>query len=72
MPIIDLMEEALFKNAIIITTDGEVIKGKIKAFETAYDNDDTEASIYVLTDNDEGICLFESEIKEINIITGGL
>lgn len=68
MAIIDLMEESEFKHVEIVTTEGEKIKGVVEVFETAYDNDDTEASICFLTDNDEGIILYESEIEKITIV----
>lgn len=63
-----MMEMSLFKNVKVKTTDGETYAGKVKVFESAYDNDRDECSICLLTGNDYGICLMESEIREIEII----
>lgn len=65
----EIMEEALFKNVKIITDEDTTIEGKVTVFETAYDNDDeNEASICILTKDGEGWCLFESNIKSIEVI----
>ena len=64
----EIMEQSLFKKVEVTKTDGEKIEGKVKVFETAYDNDDeNEASICILTKAGEGFCLFESEIDTIKI-----
>lgn len=63
-----MMEMSLFKNVRVKTTDGKTYAGKVKAFESAYDNDGNECSICLLIGDDYGICLMESEIKKIEII----
>lgn len=63
------MENALFKKVEIVSTDGQKHIGKVKGFESAYDNDDeNEASIYLKKENGEWVGFFESDIESISIL----
>ena len=64
----ELMESVLFKHVKILTTDGETYIGKVKVYETPYDNDSDEGSVCLMTDDGEGICLVASEIEDIEIV----
>ena len=65
MDIVALMEGSRGHYVKIILCDGSVVEGTADIFETAYDNDEGEASLCVRTTDIDGICLFESEIKSI-------
>ncbi len=62
------MESSLFKRVKIIDSERKTIIGRVKVFETDYDNDEREASICILTDDGEGLCLLESDIDTIEIL----
>jgi len=64
----EIMEASLFKKVCVVDRNGIEITGKVKVYETAYDNDEGEASICILTDDGEGICYLESDIESIKII----
>lgn len=65
----EMMENSLFKKVEIVTVSGKKIVGKVKGFETAYDNDEeNEASICLETENGNWFGYFESDIDSIKII----
>ena len=63
------LKDFLFKNVIVIDTDGITHKGFVNFYETDFENESDEDSIGILTDpkNRMGIELYQSEIKSIEL-----
>ena len=63
------LQDYLFKSVIVTDINGETHKGYVDFYSSAYDNDDTEESIGIIPTKDsrEGIELYASEIKSIEI-----
>ena len=57
------------KNVIVEDIDGILYTGLVDGYTSAEDNDDGEESIDILTDvkHNEGVELYLSEIKSINL-----
>ena len=73
MDIVDLMEESLGRDVKLTLSDGSVVVGNVKVFETAYDNADddggkAEVSICLITTDGEGVGFYESNIQSIEIL----
>lgn len=70
---VDLMEESRGQDVKITLSDGSVVEGNVKVFETAYDNEDddggkAEASICLVTKDGDGVGFYESDIQSIEIL----
>ncbi|MDE5741771.1 MAG: hypothetical protein K2H90_04910 [Oscillospiraceae bacterium] len=63
------LKDFLFKNVVVIDTDGIKHKGFVNFYETGFENESDEDSIGILTDpkNRMGIELYQSEIKSIEL-----
>ena len=61
------LEKFLFKNVIVIDTDGIEYRGYVHDFTADFDNEENEDSISITTDlkSGSGVELFASEIKSI-------
>lgn len=64
----ELMEDSVFKRIRVVDVDGDVLVGKNMGYQTAYDNDG-EASVCIMTDDGCGVCLMESEIDTIEMLS---
>ncbi|MCM1023838.1 MAG: hypothetical protein NC395_07240 [Prevotella sp.] len=64
------LEDFLYKNVVVVDTDGIEHKGYVDMYCSAYENDDTEDSIGIIPDENTkyGIALYQSEIKSIELI----
>lgn len=62
------MEDSIFKRVRIVDDEKKEIFGINMGYQSSYDNDEDEASVCIKQNNGIGICLMESEIKEIEII----
>lgn len=65
------LEEYLFKNVRIVDTEDITHTGYIDSFTSASDNDEGEESIGIIPnmDSKEGVELFSSEIKSIEVVS---
>ena len=64
-----MMRETVGKKVRVTDNEGEEYIGVNMVFEEDFDNfDEGEPSILIQLNDEGGICLFESEIKEIEVI----
>lgn len=64
------LRDYIYKNVIVVDTNGIEHKGYVDMFCYAYENDDTEDSIGIIPNENSkyGIELFQSDIKSIKLI----